>query len=103
MGQGVFWRRRAGLDPCGHPGLQETIHARGATMTAAPPLLSINRSLCLVAVDLDGVQRNGGIGTYNWLTAHLLARHGWKVHILYCGDISDPKSMKKVRARLGRA
>ena len=71
-------------------------------MTAAPPLLSINRSLCLVAVDLDGVQRNGGIGTYNWLTAHLLARHGWKVHLLYCGEVSDPKALTEVRARLGR-
>jgi glycosyltransferase involved in cell wall biosynthesis len=60
-------------------------------------------SLCLVCNDFDYVMRNGGIGTYNWLLAHLLAGRGWYVHVLYCGAVKSPKETRAVADRLGRA
>jgi GT2 family glycosyltransferase/glycosyltransferase involved in cell wall biosynthesis len=57
------------------------------------------RSLCLVCNDFDYVLRNGGIGTYNWLMAHLLAGTGWYVHVLYCGDVRRRES-RRMAARL---
>ena len=47
--------------------------------------------------------RNGGIGTYNWLMAHLLAGRGWDVHVLYCGSMPPRKDMDDVEERLRRA
>jgi len=43
------------------------------------------RSFCLVTPELDGFDRNGGIGTHAWLQARLLGQAGWRVHILYGG------------------
>ena len=60
-------------------------------------------SFCLVAVELDHVVKNGGIGTTNWLLAHLLAQHGWKVHILYCTPVVDRAVVTAVRRRLSKA
>jgi glycosyltransferase involved in cell wall biosynthesis len=59
-------------------------------------------SLCLVCNDFDHVLRNGGIGTYNWLMAHLLAAAGWYVHVLYCREISRRQS-KVIAVRLATA
>ncbi len=61
------------------------------------------RRLCLVAADFDLVMRNGGIGTYNWLMAHLLAARGWYVHVLYCGDPPRRRDSERVAARLREA
>lgn len=60
-------------------------------------------SLCLVAVELDYVVKNGGIGTTNWALAHLLARHGWNVHILYCTPVADRATVASVTMRLAQA
>jgi glycosyltransferase involved in cell wall biosynthesis len=60
-------------------------------------------SFCLVAVELDHVVKNGGIGTTNWLLAHLLAQHGWKVHILYCTPVANRAIVTAVRKRLSKA
>ncbi len=46
--------------------------------------------------------RNGGIGTYNWLMAHLLAAHGWYVHVLYCGARPRRRDSARMAARLAR-
>ncbi len=59
-------------------------------------------SFCLVAAELDYVVNNGGIGTTNWWLIHLLARHGWRVHVLYCCPVADPQSLN-VRHRLWEA
>jgi glycosyltransferase involved in cell wall biosynthesis len=56
--------------------------------------------LCLVANDFDYVLRNGGIGTYNWLIADLLARRGWYVHVLYCGKPPRGPRAEALAARL---
>jgi glycosyltransferase involved in cell wall biosynthesis len=47
--------------------------------------------------------RNGGIGTYNWLMAHLLASQGWHVHVLYCGAVPPRKDLQTVTRRLREA
>jgi glycosyltransferase involved in cell wall biosynthesis len=47
--------------------------------------------------------RNGGIGTYNWLMAHLLAGQGWKVHVLYCGHVRRKDDLLDMRRRLAEA
>jgi glycosyltransferase involved in cell wall biosynthesis len=47
--------------------------------------------------------RNGGIGTYNWLIAHLLAGQGWDVHVLYCGAMPPRRDMQAVSRRLHQA
>jgi glycosyltransferase involved in cell wall biosynthesis len=57
----------------------------------------------VVANDFDYVMRNGGIGTYNWLIAHLLAQRGWYVHVLYCGRVRRRKESAAVATRLGAA
>jgi glycosyltransferase involved in cell wall biosynthesis/predicted O-methyltransferase YrrM len=61
------------------------------------------RSLCLAVNEIDGLQRNGGIGTYNWLTAQLLAKNGWRVHILYCGADPGGHALQGVNLRLRAA
>jgi len=47
--------------------------------------------------------RNGGIGTYNWFMARLLASQGWDVHVLYCGLLPPRKEMPAVTQRLRQA
>ena len=47
--------------------------------------------------------RNGGIGTHNWLLAHLLASQGWYVHVLYCGSLRSRKEMEGVAERVAKA
>ncbi len=59
--------------------------------------------LCLVANDFDHLQRNGGIGTYNWLMAHLLAARGWYVHVLYAGDPPRRRESERLATRLCQA
>jgi glycosyltransferase involved in cell wall biosynthesis len=57
----------------------------------------------VVANDFDYVLRNGGIGTYNWLIAHLLAARGWYVHVLFCGALKRRQESAGVAARLAQA
>jgi len=59
-------------------------------------------SLCLVCNDFDHILRNGGIGTYNWLQAHLLAGAGWFVHVLYTGKVRRRQS-RSMASRLAAA
>jgi glycosyltransferase involved in cell wall biosynthesis len=66
-------------------------------------VLAPSASLCLVANDFDYLMHNGGIGTHNWLLAHLLASHGWRVHVLYCGDLRRRRDMLRVGRRLEEA
>ena len=47
--------------------------------------------------------RNGGIGTHNWLLAHLLAGQGWYVHVLYCGAFRTRKELDAVAERVAAA
>jgi glycosyltransferase involved in cell wall biosynthesis len=65
-----------------------------------PRTLCERPAICIVANDFDYVMRNGGIGTYNWLMAHLLANRGWDVHVLYCGGLPPRKDMQAVTERL---
>lgn len=60
-------------------------------------------SICLVAGELSTLFLNGGIGTYFHLIAHLLAKHGWRVHILYYGPIHDPQAFAELPRRLAAA
>lgn len=62
--------------------------------------MSRTGSICLVANDLDYLIRNGGIGSYYWLLAHLLAKQGWRVQILFCGPIEDAGAVPMVRQKL---
>ena len=57
-------------------------------------------SLGLVAVELDYVVKNGGIGTANWGLAQLLAEHGWQVHVLYVCPVPDRANLTDARRRL---
>ncbi len=60
--------------------------------------------ICLVANDLAHLIRNGGVGTYFWLLAHLLARKGLRVHLLYANDwIENTSALPGVRRRLEEA
>lgn len=56
--------------------------------------------ICLVANDFDGIVRNGGIGTYFYLNAILLAKNGWNVHVLYTSLIEDPLAKEAIPDRL---
>jgi len=61
-------------------------------------------AICLVANDLAYLIRNGGVGTYFWLLAHLLARHGWRVQILYCHEhVEDGRALRHVKQELAAA
>src|SRR5438309_557368 len=60
-------------------------------------------SFCLVAVELDYIIKNGGIGTTNWWLVHLLARHGWQVQVLYVTPVPDREVLTHVRRRLAKA
>lgn len=60
--------------------------------------------ICLVANDLAHLIRNGGVGTYFWLLAHLLARKGLPVHLLFaCEQIENRAALSDVRGRLAAA
>lgn len=55
-------------------------------------------AICLVTAELHPLYRNGGIGTYYWLVAKLLASAGWQVHILLGLDpLDDPARAEEVR------
>ena len=58
--------------------------------------------VCFVTGDFAGVIRNGGIGTHYWLMSRLLARAGWKVHVLFCGDVDDKERLRNAPAALAR-
>jgi glycosyltransferase involved in cell wall biosynthesis len=58
------------------------------------------RSLAIVTTELQHLYKNGGIGTCNWNLAGLLAQHGWRVHLLYCGPVPKPKDVAKATRRL---
>ena len=60
-------------------------------------------SICLVASELSTLFLNGGIGTYFHLIAHLLARHGWRVHVLYCGRVDDAEALARAPRVLAEA
>jgi O-antigen biosynthesis protein len=53
------------------------------------------RSLCIVTTELPHLLKNGGIGSCNWHLAALLARRGWRIHVLYCGQVSAAADKKK--------
>jgi glycosyltransferase involved in cell wall biosynthesis len=53
--------------------------------------------ICIVANELPHLFRNGGIGTHNWLLAEALAAAGWKVVVLYCGDVDDTGNLSYCR------
>jgi glycosyltransferase involved in cell wall biosynthesis len=58
-------------------------------------------SICLVPSDLNYLYRNGGIGSYFWQMAHLLAERKWRVHILYGGPVDDRQALAEMPKRLG--
>ena len=60
------------------------------------------RSLCIVTAELPHLYKNGGIGSCNWHLASLLARRGWRIHILYCGQVNDPADKKSASSNLGQ-
>lgn len=43
----------------------------------------MGKSICLVTVELEGLDVNGGIGSYYDQTAKLLSKNGWDVVVLY--------------------
>jgi O-antigen biosynthesis protein len=59
-------------------------------------------TVCFVTADFPGVIRNGGIGTHFWLMSRLLAKRGWKVHVLFCGDVEDEGRSLELPAALAR-
>jgi glycosyltransferase involved in cell wall biosynthesis len=64
----------------------------------------VSAKICFVANDLAYLVRNGGIGTYFWLMAHLVARQGFGVHILFANEeIEDRTALPQVRQRLAAA
>lgn len=74
-----------------------------ASISARRRVSTLAGSICIAAIDLAYVVRNGGIGTYNWLLAHTLASSGWKVHVLYCGPVEDPLMQADIPHRLAQA
>jgi glycosyltransferase involved in cell wall biosynthesis len=61
-----------------------------------------SRSICFVTTDFPGIVRNGGIGTYVMLMSRLLARAGWRVHVLFCGWPDDRQALREVPRVLAR-
>jgi glycosyltransferase involved in cell wall biosynthesis len=57
-------------------------------------------SICFVTTDFVSVIRNGGIGTHFWLMGRLLAKRGWDVHVLFCGEVDDEKAMASMPAQM---
>jgi glycosyltransferase involved in cell wall biosynthesis len=61
-------------------------------------------AICFVANDFNYLVRNGGIGTYFWNTSHVLAAHGWRVHVLYASSyVEDQTAVPLVKRRLAQA
>lgn len=56
--------------------------------------------ICFVTTDFVSVIRNGGIGTHFWLMSRLLAKRGWDVHVLFCGEVDDEDAMAAMPARM---
>jgi glycosyltransferase involved in cell wall biosynthesis len=71
-------------------------------MSATEKAMAVG-SICVVSIELDFLYRNGGIGTSNWQLCHLLAKAGWRVHILHCGLIEAPEKMAAVHQILADA
>jgi O-antigen biosynthesis protein len=67
------------------------------------PSTEARGSICFAANDLAYLVRNGGVGTYFWGAAHLLAADGWRVHVLFCGAVEDRQAVLGVRERLSAA
>lgn len=61
----------------------------------APATAQRQAAICFVTADFAGVIRNGGIGTHFWLMSRLLARRGWRVHVLFCGAVDDEAKMRE--------
>lgn len=57
-------------------------------------------SVCFVTTDFVRVIRNGGIGTHFWLMSRLLAKRGWDVHVLFCGEVDDEQAMASMPAAM---
>lgn len=78
----------------------------GSTFTESErPRVSDSRlvspySICIVARELAYLFKNGGIGTCNWQLTQLLARAGWRVHILYCRSRVDKDILSGIRRQL---
>src|SRR5262249_38702306 len=69
------------------------------TMPTRPP-----GAVCFVANDLAYLVRNGGVGTYFWLVANLLARDGWRAHLFFVNDaVEDQAALAAVRRKLADA
>jgi glycosyltransferase involved in cell wall biosynthesis len=60
------------------------------------------RSICIVTTELPYLYQNGGIGSCNWHLAGLLGKQGWRVHVLYCGEVGEAKNLKEATSRLAR-
>ena len=60
------------------------------------------RSLCIVTSELPYLHKNGGIGSCNWHLAGLLGRQGWRVHVLYCGEVAGKADQNEAARRLGQ-
>jgi glycosyltransferase involved in cell wall biosynthesis len=73
----------------------ESEPARGSDSGLVAPY-----SICIVARELAYLFKNGGIGTCNWQLTQLLARAGWRVHILYCRSRVDKNILAGVRREL---
>jgi O-antigen biosynthesis protein len=69
------------------------------TMTT-PDVKCPSPAICLVANELDTLGPGGGIGSSRWRLAHLLARHGWQVHVLHCAAAPSPAALSATRQRL---
>lgn len=67
------------------------------------PVAPSRGAICFVTNDLDYFQRNGGIGTYNWQMARLLAANGWKVVVLYCADWQEFDDRERIDALIREA
>ena len=57
-------------------------------------------SICFATTDFVSVIRNGGIGTYFWLMSQMLAKRGWDVHVLFCGEVDDEEAMAEMPAKM---
>ncbi len=69
-------------------------------MADATPARGERPSICFVTTDFVGVIRNGGIGTHFWLMSRLLAKRGWDVHVLFCGEVDDEQAMAAMPGRM---
>lgn len=59
-------------------------------------------SICFVTADFAAVDRNSGIGTHFALMSRLLARRGWSVHVLFCGELDGGGRSREALGALAR-